>query len=178
MTKRIDLIGQKFGLWTVIRYSGMNELKQSTWWCECDCGTKRAVVAQTLRNGLTKSCGCQKSKAIAAARTKHGHCANGVESEMYVLWKGMLNRCKRNPYYKGRVFVCERWLAFENFLIDMGNRRMSETKKDLLTIERRNNDGNYEPANCYWATWSQQNHNRRPCKERGPHSVKINHKIN
>jgi hypothetical protein len=163
MAKRIDLTGQRFGAWKVIEYVGQNALGQPSWTCRCACGTVRNVVGQTLRTGTSKSCGCEKPGAIARAKTTHGQSRgkNHPESEMYVLWQGMLARCKRSPYYKDRIEVCDRWKDFTNFLKDMGERAPAASFKDLLTIERRDNDRGYEPDNCYWATWTQQNRNKR-----------------
>lgn len=97
---------------------------------------------------------------------KHGHCKRGVpRTATYKAWCDMKSRCL-NPnrqdfhYYGGRdIKVCDRWLSFENFLADMGER------PDGLTLERLNNNGNYEPSNCRWATWSEQNQNKRQRKQ-------------
>lgn len=92
----------------------------------------------------------------------HGHTKNGRRSPEYRCWERMKTRCQNsnNNGYKnwgGRgVSVCKRWHSFKNFYADMGSR------PEGLTLERRNNDGNYEPGNCYWATWKEQNNNRRP----------------
>lgn len=162
MSRRIDLAGKRFSAWLVLSYSGMNDIGQSTWLCRCDCGTERRVVAQTLRLGLTNSCGCLKGDAIARARFKHG----GAFTKSYASWHDMMWRCT-NPrarnfkYYGGRgITVCERWLDYRNFVTDMGE------PPEGLTIERMNNDGNYEPRNCKWATHAEQNRNKRP-----PYSV-------
>ena len=161
MSARIDLLGQRFGAWTVIGFAGANGNGQTCWHCRCDCGTERDVVAQTLREGLTKSCGCQKGIAIARARTKHGR----SNTKGYWRWAGMIARCTQKnhaawKYYGGRgIRVCERWLDFQTFLANMG-----EPPTPKHSIDRIHNDGNYEPGNCRWATAVEQIKNRRKPK--------------
>lgn len=122
--------------------------------CLCECGERTTALLAHLRSGATTSCGCN-------ART-HGH-TRGGRSPTYICWMAMRARCA-NPkdpgfgYYGGRgITVCDRWRgSFENFLADMGER------PEGLTLDRVDNSGNYEPGNCRWATWSEQNLNRRP----------------
>jgi hypothetical protein len=165
LSKRIDLKGKRFGAWYVLSYSGMNTLGQTTWLCRCDCGTKRAVVGQTLRVGLTHSCGCQKGASIALSKTKHGQ-SRGLgkkkEGKTYCVWQGMHARCRDQKhvawkYYGGRgIKVCERWKDFRNFIEDMGEAPLG------LTLDRINGNGHYEKSNCRWATWTMQARNKRP----------------
>jgi len=149
----IDLAGKRPGRLEVLFYVGGNR-----WVCVCECGARVVVLGASLRKGRTKSCGC-----LARERaTKHGM----SRSRAYGIWKAMMQRCY-NPncsayaYYGGRgIIVCECWHSFVNFLIDMGE------PPPGLSIDRINNDGNYEPTNCRWATPSEQNQNRRPPKLR------------
>ena len=89
-------------------------------------------------------------------RSNHGHCNGGKMSPIYSVWKSMMKRCRSHPDYAGRgIRVVDRWHEFENFLMDMGNRPVG------TTLDRRNNDGNYSPSNCRWATGEIQARNKR-----------------
>ena len=156
MPKLIDITGQRFSSLVVLRYAG-----GSKWGCRCDCGEEAIVDAANLKSGNTRSCGCRKGVIIRKRLFKHGHATKGAPSKTYSVWASMINRC-RNPndshweYYGGRgIKVCDRWHDFQNFLADMGE------SPPRLTLERVDNDGDYEPTNCVWDTMEVQSNNRR-----------------
>ncbi len=124
----------------------------------CECGVEKVVLRTNLKTGKIVSCGCFNQEN----RLKHGHTIGRVASPTYLSWDSMIQRCsnpKRKEWknYGGRgIRVCERWLSFENFLADMGERPEGKT------IDRYpNNDGNYDKSNCRWATRAEQNPNTR-----------------
>lgn len=165
----IDMTGQRFGKLLVQRRSPVNSTQNAAQWlCKCDCGNETTVIGILLRNGRTRSCGClhaDQMVALVVRGTKHGHATKGI-TPTYHTWASMLARCEnpnntRYADWGGRgIRVCDRWHDFRNFLSDMGE------KPKAHSIDRINNDGNYEPGNCRWATMREQNRNRRNTKRR------------
>src|SRR3990167_3288391 len=153
-----DMTGQKFGSLKVIhrntdlKYKG----KRAFWLCRCECGQTTTVDGSNLRVGNTTSCGCGKNRFLQ--QTTHGM----SKDRIYTIWMSMKARCS-NPksvafkQYGGRgINVCERWKKFENFYLDMCERIIK-----TQTLERVNNDGNYEPGNVQWASPKEQANNTR-----------------
>lgn len=164
MPKRKSLIGKKFARLTVIgegtpcKCSGRN-FRRSV--CKCECGNITDVLNSHLVQGSTKSCGCFRIENTRRMKLKHGHSVGRKESPTYKCWSHMLARCNRTKavnfkYYGGRgISVCDRWMIFENFLSDMGERPKG------LQLDRIDNSKGYEPGNVRWATRIVQAQNKR-----------------
>ena len=136
------------------------------WLAQCDCGNETHAPASAMVRGLIKSCGCLNRELRLARNTKHGYAKRGRKSRLYVVWRGMIARCEneKNKHwadYGGRgISVCERWRRdFAAFLSDMG-----ESPTTSHEIDRRDNNGNYEPGNCRWITSAENKRNRRRVK--------------
>jgi len=156
--KPIDKIGLRFGKLVVLEDTGRRtKSSQNVFWlCQCDCGNLTEVPSGSLSSGNSKSCGCANKRNF-----QHGYSRRKNKNPTYTTWYGMKSRCS-NPndhsykYYGGRgIAVCERWMNFENFLIDMGERPQG------MTLDRNDNEGNYIQSNCKWSTPKEQANNRR-----------------
>lgn len=153
-----DLAGKVFVRLTVIERD-TSRTRRTYWHCRCACGQFKSVAACELKAGKTKSCGCLDRQRKTTETVKHGF----NRTPTYVSWSAMWARCtnsklKSYKNYGGRgIIVCERWKDFQNFLDDMG------VRPEGKSIDRfPDNNGNYEPSNCRWATAKEQRANQRP----------------
>ena len=168
----VNLVGKKFGRLTVEAYSPQEQKGRSALFrCHCDCGKEIFATSAHLQSLGTRSCGCLQKETAATLghkHTKHGHALNSKKrTREYISWDGMKQRCMnskhpRFKYYGGRgIKVCQDWKrSFENFLNYLKTNSM-HPKPAGLSIDRIDNDGNYEPGNIRWATQSQQVNNSR-----------------
>jgi hypothetical protein len=156
--RKIDMIGRRFDRLIVVSDAPSDARQQAMWKCRCDCGQETITRGSDLRFGKSKSCGCLTLEINKARMTSHGK----TRTPEHNIWLVMRDRC-RNPKnkrfndYGGRgIQVCERWDDFSLFLADLGPRPTSNH-----SIDRINNDGNYEPGNVKWSTPIEQRHNQR-----------------
>lgn len=154
----IDLTGKKYGRLSIKGKSGLkNKTKHILWNCECDCGNTITAAGTDLKTGNTKSCGCLRLETSSLNGTHRD-----IHTKEYRAWHNLKQRCfnPNNSHwdsYGGRgITVCDAWKnSYENFLNDMGRAPSSKH-----SIDRINNDGNYEPGNCRWATTLEQAYNK------------------
>jgi len=153
---KLDLSGEKFGRLTVISFSHKDKYTKTYWRCKCECGNEFTVRCSSLKCNITKSCGCLQ-KQNAGPKPIH----NLHKSSIYRIWQSMVQRCT-NPNndrfkgYMGRgITVCNKWLKFVGFYEDMGDR------PEGMTLDRKDNDGNYCKDNCKWSTSKEQQNNMR-----------------
>lgn len=152
----INEVGNTYGRLTVISKDVTGSSGQIKWKCGCACGNTVIVRGDSLRSGATLSCKCLNNEIASNLFTKHGM----YKTPTYRSFYNMLHRCYKASHknfdnYGGRgIKVCDRWKdSFDNFFSDMGEKPIG------MTLDRINNDKNYDPDNCRWATQKVQSRN-------------------
>lgn len=171
--KKLDITGNRYGRLVAISFDCNKEYKSGRkvrkWLCRCDCGNYKSIPIGDLRNGKVKSCGCLAKERATVANLQYGL---SNKEKLYGVWQSLKKRCynkhlKAYKYYGGRgISVCEEWKnsypAFREWAYNNGYQEIIlPNGKNKLTIDRINNDGNYEPNNCRWVDMAIQNKNKR-----------------
>lgn len=162
--RKLDLTGQRFGRLTVIKEAGRTKQNRIKWLCQCDCGRQITVARDNLVNEHQKSCGCLRKNMAIERNVSH----KKRYTRLYTTWKNMKQRCS-NPAatkydrYGGRgITVCDEWREDFQTFYDWA---MANGYSDDLTIDRIDNDGDYEPSNCQWITQAENTRKARNDKK-------------
>ena len=174
-----DLVNQRFGRLLVINKIGSNKYNNVIWLCKCDCGNCVEVTSNSLKSGKTRSCGCLKKDLATIRMTKHGFACRAT-IKTYNAWFNMIERCYNfeginyHRYGARGIEVCDRWLDKEkglaNFMGDMGESPIN------TSLDRIDNNGDYTPENCRWATYKEQGNNKETNRNITYNNITLNMK--
>ena len=157
MRKQTIKKGDKYNRLTAVRFDHMDKHWNAYWLFKCQCGNKKVINVSSVKTGHIKSCGCLQKEMMKNRMIIHGM----SYTKEYSIWGNMKDRCynKKSKEYKNYgdrgIKVCNRWMKFENFYKDMGKKPVKKS------LDRINNNNNYKPNNCRWATRKEQNNNKR-----------------
>jgi hypothetical protein len=168
MGKLKDETGNKYGRLTVVSRSENSKQGKTRWDCKCECGTSITVRGSELRTEHTSSCGCLRVKVLVDGNTKHGECIGG-SSRLYTCWRGIVKRATNHNWKNARYYVDRGIAVHPEWTGEGGFERFRDYVFEHLgphpgkgaSIDRINNDGNYEPGNIRWATKTIQEQNKR-----------------